>query len=169
MIKKLNRKIFAVILTNVDTSVKSMSGYSSWFALHLKQPHTMHNSTCKKKFARKRESMNKIKATLEPRRKCVLWAHRKNKTVLTINCAWIKYLKFRWIKSKECRPLLSEKPESKKTLLTFASLYSSVIAKSTNIKQRFWRKQHSFDNVFHRFSEKSFGKGYFRAFISGWN
>ena len=31
MIKKLNRKLIAVILTNVDTSVKSMNCYSSCF------------------------------------------------------------------------------------------------------------------------------------------
>ena len=46
MIKKLNRKLIAVILTNVDTSVKSMNCYSSCFALHLKQTHTMQNSPC---------------------------------------------------------------------------------------------------------------------------
>ena len=79
MIRNLNRNIIAVILTNVETSVKSMNSYSSCFALHLKQTHTMQNSPCKKSFARKRERMNKIKATLEPRGKCVLWAHRKNK------------------------------------------------------------------------------------------
>ena len=72
MIKKLNRNIIAVILTNVDTSVRSMNSYSSCFALRLKQTHTMQNSPSKKNFARKRERMNKIKATLEPRGKCVL-------------------------------------------------------------------------------------------------
>ena len=45
MIKKLDRNIIAVILTNVNTSVKSMNRYSSsCFALHLKQTHTMQNS-----------------------------------------------------------------------------------------------------------------------------
>ena len=72
MIKKLNRKLIAVIFTNVDTSVNSMKCYSSCFALHFKQTHTMQNSPCQENFARKRERMNKIKATLEPRRKCVL-------------------------------------------------------------------------------------------------
>ena len=48
MIKKLNRNIIAVILTNVDTSVKSMNSDSSRFALHLKQTHTMQKSPCKK-------------------------------------------------------------------------------------------------------------------------
>ena len=46
MIKNLNRKLIAVIFTNVDTSVKSMNCYSSCFALHLKQTHTMQNSPC---------------------------------------------------------------------------------------------------------------------------
>ena len=46
MIKKLNKKLIAVILTNVDTSVKIMNCYSSCFALHLKQTHTMQNSPC---------------------------------------------------------------------------------------------------------------------------
>ena len=47
MIKNLNRKLIAVILTNVDTSVKSMNCYSSsCFALHLKQTHTMQNIPC---------------------------------------------------------------------------------------------------------------------------
>ena len=64
----------------------------------------MQNSAFKEVFAQKWERMNKIKATLEARRKCVLWKHRK-KTVLTINCAWLKSLKIRWVESKECRPL----------------------------------------------------------------
>ena len=47
MIKKFDRKLIAVILANVDTSVKSMNCYSSsCFALHLKQTHTMQNIPC---------------------------------------------------------------------------------------------------------------------------
>ena len=71
-IKQLNRKLYELILTNTDTSVKNMSCYSSCFVLHVKQTHTMQNSPCYQVFARKRQRMNKIKATLEPRRKCLL-------------------------------------------------------------------------------------------------
>ena len=46
MIKKMNRKLIAVILTNVDTRLKRMNCYSSCFAFHLKQTHTMQNSPC---------------------------------------------------------------------------------------------------------------------------
>ena len=71
-IKQLNRNLFELNPTSIDTSVKSMNSYSSCFALHSKQTHTMRNNPCEKNFARKRERMNKIKATLEPRGKCVL-------------------------------------------------------------------------------------------------
>ena len=46
MIKKLKRNIIAMILTNVDTSVKIMNCYSSCFALQSKQTHTIKNSPC---------------------------------------------------------------------------------------------------------------------------
>ena len=36
--------------------------------------------------------MNKIKATLEPRRKCVLWAHRKNKDCANNLLCLVKFL-----------------------------------------------------------------------------
>ena len=49
-IKQLNRKLFELIPTIIGTSVKSMNSYSSCFALHLKQTHTMQNSPFKKSF-----------------------------------------------------------------------------------------------------------------------
>ena len=45
-IKQLNRNLYELILTNIDTSVKRTNCYSSCFALHLKQTHTMQNSPC---------------------------------------------------------------------------------------------------------------------------